>query len=290
MTITIFDGAAAASAAFDAAAAIRAANVRSEKVICTQMAIGVGEPASSYLDHGPTFRAHQRMAIINGAALEAKGCDYDYEPPEPESLQEPTSLRWTMRPIAQPVRYVTDKQTGYAFGLSPAPVRSDRNHRKELNSRSKLREVARHDPAAFRAALPDGILSRILIADADDVPNGAPMRHPTLAPTWFDSYGDGKFMVVPRHKQNVSPGLALGAAEIAAEGDIPTVNVHGVMIGLRRADKPAKVRRETLASLPKPTRAGRRYEQRELMAFAASRGTIPSFLAGITIAAARSPV
>ena len=254
------------------------------------MAIGVGEPASSYLDHGPTFRAHQRMAIINGAALEAKGCDYDYEPPEPELLQEPTSLRWTMRPIAQPVRYVTDKQTGYAFGLSPAPVRSDRNHRKELNSRSKLREVARHDPAAFRAALPDGILSRILIADADDVPNGAPMRHPTLAPTWFDSYGDGKFMVAPRPKQNVSPGLATRRRRNCSR------RRHSDRQCSWRHDRTAP-RRQAGQGPPRNSRVAPqansgRAAVRTARAYGFRRepGTIPSFLAGITIAAARSPV
>ena len=202
---------------------------------------------------------------------------------------------------------------GYSVRLAdPTPRRSFRNLDLEKRSRASLREEARHDPAVFRASLPADILDRLLLADGDDVPNGAPMRHPTLAPTWprpapphwfFDMSagvdlddlprpvpavppGDGRFMVAPQVKHNVSPGLAVGAAEIAAEGDIPSVNINGVLIGLRRADKAAKPRRETLAPLPKPSWPGRQYGQRELMAFAASRGMIPSFLAGITIAAA----
>ena len=197
---------------------------------------------------GAAFRVRQRLAILNGAP---EGCSYDFEPPEPESLKEPTSSRWlthsrlpgpeTIEP-AQPVTYVTDKQTGYAFGLKPCPVRHDRNYRRELNSRSKLREKARHDASAFLAALPADILDRVLLYDGDDVPNGAPIRHPALIPAWSDSFGDSKHMVAPRLEHNASPGLALGAAAIAAEvaaarHNIPVVNIHGVKLGLRCADR-----------------------------------------------------
>ena len=97
--------------------------------------------------------------------------------------------------------------------------------------------------------------------DLDDLPRPVPAVVP----------GDGKFMVAPRLKHNVSPGLAVGAAEIAAEGDIPTVNIHGVLIGLRRADKKTEARPRAGAPFPKPSWPGRKYDQCELMAFAASR-------------------
>jgi hypothetical protein len=165
--------------------------------------------------------------------------------------------------------------------------RSKRNVNLEYRSRASLREAARHDPAAFRASLPADILDRLLVPDGDDFPNGAPMRHPTLVPTWSDvGFVDDKFMVAPRLRHNVSPGLALGAAEIAAEGDIPNVDIHGVKIGLRRADKKAKAPPRAGAPFPKPSWPGRKYDQHDLMAYCAGRGTVPSFLRGITIAAA----
>ena len=68
----------------------------------------------------------------------------------------------TIEPPAQPVTYVTDQQTGFAFGLKSRSVRHDRNYRGELNSRSKLREKARHDAGAFERELPDDILHRVL--------------------------------------------------------------------------------------------------------------------------------
>jgi hypothetical protein len=119
--------------------------------------------------------------------------------------------------------------------------RSKRNFDKEYRMRAKLREAARHDPDAFRSAIPGDILDRVMVADADDVPNGSSIRHPRLVPSWNDAPGDGRFTAPPRVKQSVSPALAIGDAEIAAEievnGDIPVVNLHGVKIGLRRSDR-----------------------------------------------------
>lgn len=103
----------------------------------------------------------------------------------------------------------------------------------------------------------------------------------TLVP--IDIPGDGRFMVAPRLKTNISPGLAIGEAEIAAEGDIPTANIHGVKIGLRRADKPSKPRRTTGAPRRNPSWPGRKYGPHDLMAFCAGRGLIPTFMSGINV-------
>jgi hypothetical protein len=142
----------------------RQAITRSENVVCIETDISMKGLVSRYCEccHGQAFRAHQHMAILNGASQ-----DYNFEPDEPESLQEPTTLRWTMRSMAVPAlaaseHTVTDKITGYAFGLKPAPVRHDRNYRADLNLRSKLREEARHDAKAFGRLLPDDILARVL--------------------------------------------------------------------------------------------------------------------------------
>ena len=122
----------------------------------------------------------------------------------------------------------------------------------------------------------------------------APMRHPTLAPSWprptlpdwlldsriavdlddlpecvsVEAPGDGRFMVAPRLKHVNSPGLAIGAVEIATEGDIPDVNIHGVKIGLRRADKAKACSRVTRAPLPNPSWPVRVFSAEERAAWA----------------------
>ena len=200
--------------------------------------------------------------------------------------------------------------------VDPTPRRSLRNLDIEKRSRASLRELARHDPSAFRAALPADILDRLLLPDGDDVPSGNSVRHPTLAPTWprpglpdwlvdmrlsvdlddlpdpvpVEAPGDGRFMVAPRARHNVSLGLAIGAASIAAEGDIPSVDIHGVKIGLRRADRATPRRPRAGAPLPKPHWPGRKLCPQEVMAFCAARKSVPSFLAGISIGPAFSPV
>jgi hypothetical protein len=172
--------------------------------------------------------------------------------------------------------------------------------------------AARHDPDEFRKALPADILDRLLVADGDDVPNGAPVRHPSLAPSWprpelpswfFDMRqdadvddlpepvpvadpGNGKFTVAPRVKHTVSLGLAIGDAEIAAQGEIPVVTIHGVKIGLRRSDKPTpKLPVWSEPYRPESGKGRKVTDPFKQMAICAALGTVPSFLAGITLPA-----
>jgi hypothetical protein len=193
-----------------------------------------------------------------------------------------------------------------------APQRSLHNLDLEKRSRGSLRAAARHDPDEFRKALPADILDRLLVADGDDVPNGAPVRHPSLAPSWprpelpswfFDMRqdadvddlpepvpvadpGNGKFTVAPRVKHTVSLGLAIGDAEIAAQGEIPVVTIHGVKIGLRRSDKPTpKLPVWSEPYRPESGKGRKVTDPFKQMAICAALGTVPSFLAGITLPA-----
>ncbi len=198
----------------------------------------------------------------------------------------------------------------------PPPRRSLRNVDLEKRSRARLRERAKRDPGAFRAEIPADILDRLVMPHGDDVPaevdpearlldpdarryfRSPPTelclevlpiaRHPALTPSWHDApKGDGRFQAPPRIKANVSPGLVVGAANVATADCLATANIHGILIGLRRADQ-AKVRHPAPAPTVRQTKwAGRKLDRRELMAFAAGRGTVPKFLAGINFSRRR---
>lgn len=235
---------------------------RSENVVCTQTGIEVEKYCACC--RGSTFRTDQRM-IFDGAA------------PEPESLKEPTSSRWLMRsrlpvpdtiePPAQSVTYVTDRQTGFAFGLKPCPVRHDRNYRAELNSRSKLREKARHDPGTFERALPDDILHRVLrnSDEAEGRTSIARRQTPARDIAWMREEAAtesgwpvfkntlaaveaGNAAIAGDHppppslrKMTLSPGLVVAADDALnrgiAEGH-PIIEIGGILISLRRSDRP----------------------------------------------------
>ena len=258
------------------------------------MEVSISQDGSKRAVAGPGLHEVKRNAAIRAAAditLDNSDLDRDTHYSR-DPLEDPRDLEDIVAAAA--LFDLNDDASGESSdgkGASPSykvtfaddtPRRSLRNLDPEHRFRRRLREDARHNPA-FRSALPADVVDRLLLVACDDVPKEAPMRHPTLAPSWGDTYGDGRFTVAPRIKHSVSPGLAIGAAEIADEGDILTVNLHGVPVGLHSADKAAKARRETTAPLPKPSWPGRRYDPSELMAACAGRGTVPSFLAGIKV-------
>jgi len=202
---------------------------------------------------------------------------------------------------------------GYSVQYAdPTPRRSPRNADLEKRGRAGLRERTRFDPAAFRRAIPADILDRLLLPDGGDVPTeadpelrhlddearrlfGEPrdewsrdallqLRHPYAQPSWEAEFGDGKFCKAPRLKINQSPGLAVGAHEVEASDCLAVVNLHGILVGLRRADKPPPRRYTTEAPFPKPRHGPcRSLGALELMAACAARGLTPSFMAGISL-------
>jgi hypothetical protein len=236
--------------------------IRSANVICTQMGIRVGREKYCACCHGPTFRTDQREVFDSAA-------------PEPGSLKEPISSSWLMgspapdmlEVPAQPVTDVADKQTGFAFGLKPSPVRHDRNYRHELTARSKFREEIRHDASAFERKLPPDILHRVLrnSDEADGRAAIAVRQTPEHAVAWMRQEAaaesgwpvfqnmlanveagnaalGGKHPPPPSlRKMTLSPGLVVAADNALnrgiAEGH-PIVEIGGILISLRRSDRP----------------------------------------------------
>jgi hypothetical protein len=131
---------------------------------------------------------------------------------------------------------------GFIIGkMRSTPFRSLVNVDLEKRSRGNLREAARKDPDAFRAALQGDILDRIALPDADDVPHGSPVRHPRLAPSWprpttlpdwfFDMAQEVDADDLPDMVPVKAPG---GRADIGAPGKKPSFSVPLVIRSKRR--------------------------------------------------------
>ena len=111
------------------------------------------------------------------------------------------------------------------------------------------------------------------------------------------------FTAPPRLKQTISPGLAIGHAAVEASSCITSINIHGVRIGLLRKDRP-EVEPEVeiiganeelgLCGAPYFPRATEPLRSKsgkgrvvtdpfKQMAICAALGTVPSFIAGITL-------
>jgi hypothetical protein len=126
------------------------------------------------------------------------------------------------------------RNAGYIVSKADdTPYRSLRNLDKESRTRAGLRKQTRRDQAAFFERLPADVFDRLFVAHGDDVPTErdhaewrvdpeaqrwfgkyhepseddllAPMRHPTLAPSWGDEFDSHKFAAAPRLKGKVRP-------------------------------------------------------------------------------------
>ncbi len=121
---------------------------------------------SRYRDcDGPTFCAHQRAALANGASLAAAGPQWeaiegdDDRPEPPQPIEAPQPVR-----VTDPA---SDKQTGYAFGLEGAAVRHETNRKWDSRQRARLREQVRNGES-FADHVPADVLDRVTLTWPDD--------------------------------------------------------------------------------------------------------------------------